>query len=251
MVLVFYALSRELGGVRKRIENRSALSDGLRGFRGRLAGEEIVLVATGIGIAHGRESARRAFQRLAQPRMVISTGVAGGLAPELKTGDLILADRMLMESGEAGSYEQVARIASDTMQAVQNRLNSAGMTAAVGPMLTARRVLSRAADKREAHAGSGGIAVDMESAAIALEAAKCAAPFVCIRSIIDEAADEIPGAELADEAGHVSPLAAAAYFMRNPSVVTWIPAILRNLNRATASIGAALEVLCRDTPAEC
>jgi hypothetical protein len=63
---------------------------------------------------------------------------------------------------------------------------------------------------------------------------------------MDEAADEIPGAELPDATGHVPPLKAAAYFIRNPAELAAIPTTLRKLARATASIAAALEALCID-----
>jgi hypothetical protein len=111
-------------------------------------------------------------------------------------------------------------------------------------MLTARRVLSSAAAKQEAYARSGAIAVDMESAVIATEVAAAGLPFICIRAVIDEAHHEIPGADLADESGRVAPLSAAAYFLKNPSAIAQVPAILKNLRRATTSIAAALEALC-------
>jgi len=175
--------------------------------------------------------------------MVISTGVAGGLAPQLRAGDLVIADRLLLESGADGSFESVA-VAPETVRLAHAAIHRAGLTAAAGPMLTARRVLSSAAGKREAHSRSGAIAVDMESAAIAVETAPCAARFVCVRAIIDEAAHELPGAELADESGQVSALRAAAFFLSNPSALTRVPAILKNMGRATASIASALEALC-------
>ncbi len=243
MILIFYALRRELGGLRKRIGNRAALGDGLRGFKGRLGGEHLALVATGIGIAQAQLAARRALQILPPPRMVISTGVAGGLSPDLKAGDLVIADRMLIES-EGGSCDDAGQVAPGTIGLARRALEHHGLNAAAGPILTARRVLSSAAAKREAHARWGAIAVDMESAAIAIEMAQCAAPFVCIRAIIDEAGDEIPGFELADPSGHVSSLKAAAYFIRNPSALTRVPAILKNLKLATNSIASALEALC-------
>jgi nucleoside phosphorylase len=243
MILIFYALRRELGALRKRIGNRGALGDGLRGFKGRLGGEELFLVATGIGIAQARESARRALQILPRPRLVISTGVAGALSPDLKAGDLVIANRLLIES-ESGNYDEVAQIAPDRIQSARNALARHGLTAAAGAMLTARRVLSSPAAKRAAYARGGALAVDMESAAIAIELGPSAPPFLCIRAIIDEAGDEIPGADLADPSGQVSSLKAAAYFIRNPSALAQVPGILKNLRLATKSIASALEALC-------
>ena len=55
MILVFYALRRELSGLRKRIAQRAPLAPGLRGFKGRIGAEEIFLMATGIGVVHAHK----------------------------------------------------------------------------------------------------------------------------------------------------------------------------------------------------
>jgi hypothetical protein len=49
---------------------------------------------------------------------------------------------------------------------------------------------------------------------------------------------------LPDATGHVPPLKAAAYFIRNPVALAAVPATLRKLGRATAAIASALEALC-------
>lgn len=244
MILIFYAVRRELGGLRKRIRERAPLGDGLRGFKGRIGNQEVVLVATGIGPAQGREAARRAMRTLPRPRLVISTGVAGGLAPHLRAGDLVIADRVLMERPQDSILEEVARAPSDLVRAVEDALGRAGLPVSTGALLTVDRVLASAGAKHAAFRRSGAIAVDMESAAIAAEAAAAGLPFICVRAVIDGVDDEIPGAELPDATGHVAPLRAAAYFLSRPSALMQVPAILRHLTRATASIAAALETLC-------
>jgi nucleoside phosphorylase len=246
MILIFYALRRELSGLRKRIKERSPLGEGLRGFKGRIGDEQIILVATGIGVAQARESARRALHTLARPRLVISTGVAGALAPNLKAGDLVIADRLLLEETPDSGFGEVARLSPDIERSVRDALGRAGLTLSTGPLLTAGWLLAGAAGKRAASARTGAIAVDMESAVLAMEMAGAGLPFVCVRAVMDEAADEIPGAELPDATGHVPPLKAAAYLMRNPAELAAIPATLRKLSRATGSIATALEALCTE-----
>ncbi|MGO9056758.1 MAG: hypothetical protein ACLQU2_05135 [Candidatus Binataceae bacterium] len=244
MILIFYALRRELSGLRKRIHERGPLGDGLRGFKGRIGKQEVVLVATGIGPAQGREAARRAVRTLPRPRLVISTGVAGGLAPHLRAGDLVVADRLLMERPQDSSLEEVVRVSPEIVRYVQDALGGAGLPFATGPLLTLDRVLASASAKHAASRRSGAIAVDMESAAIAVEVAVAGLPLVCVRAVIDGIDDEIPGAELPDATGHVAPLRAAAYFLSRPAALMQVPALLRNLARATASIADALEALC-------
>jgi adenosylhomocysteine nucleosidase len=248
MILVFYALRREVGGMRRRIAGRSSLSNGLRGFKGRLGAEEIIAVATGIGVGRAHAAARQALHTFSRPRMVISTGVAGALVPALKAGELVIADRMLLVEEQDGgvqdaSFNEVVRISADTLQIAQAALQRAGMAFATGALLTMHRVMTGAAARNAAHARSGALAVDMESAVIAMEAESAGAPFVCVRAIMDEFDDEIPGAELPDESGRVAPLKAAAYFLKNPASLALIPGVLKKLNRATGSIAAAVAAI--------
>jgi len=87
--------------------------------------------------------------------------------------------------------------------------------------------------------------VDMESAAIALEAAARGVPFAIVRTVIDSLDDEIFGAEVADEMGRVKPLAAAGYLARNPGAFLKIPSMIRNLALATHSLADAIEALIK------
>ncbi len=244
MILIFYAFRRELSGFRKRITERAPLREGLRGFKGRIGNEELFLVATGIGIAPARESARRALQTLGRPRLVISTGVAGALAADLRAGDIVVADRVLLEESPDSSFVEVTRLAPGIERSVRDTLGRTGLTVATGALLTAGWLLAGVEAKRAAFGRTGAIAVDMESAVIAAEIAGAGIPFVCVRAVMDEAGDEIPGAELPDASGHVAPLKAAAYFIKNPAALAGVPATLRKLSRATTAIASALEALC-------
>jgi adenosylhomocysteine nucleosidase len=244
MTLIFYAFRRELSHFRKRIANRAPLPEGLRGFKGRIGNEDLFLVATGIGVAQARESARRALRTLGRPRLVISTGVAGALAPDLKAGDIVIANRLLLEESPDSACAEVARLSPGIEQALSDTLSRMALTVVSGPLLTAGWLLAGAAAKRAAFGRSGAIAVDMESAALAAEVAGAGIPFVCVRAVMDEADDEIPGAQLPDATGHIPPLKAAAWFIMNPAAWGAIPATIRKLNRATAAIASALEALC-------
>jgi adenosylhomocysteine nucleosidase len=245
MILIFYAFRRELSDFRKRIANRAALPAGLRGFKGRIGDHDIFLVATGIGVAQARESARRALRMLGRPRLVISTGVAGALAPDLKAGNIVIANPLLLEESRDSGCVEVARLSPGIEQTVRDTLGRTGLTVATtGPLLTAGWLLEGADAKHAAFGRTGAIAVDMESAALATEVTGAGIPFLCLRAVMDEADDEIPGAELPDATGHIPPLKAAAYFIMNPAALAAIPATIRKLNRATAAIAVALEVLC-------
>ena len=112
--------------------------------------------------------------------------------------------------------EQVLPVDSATIDLCERILHRAGLDSSTGAILSSMRVIPNAAEKRAAKQDSGAIAVDMESAAIAIEAAARGIPFAIVRTVIDSLEDEIFGAEMADEQGRVKPLAAANYLRAQP-----------------------------------
>ena len=130
-----------------------------------------------------------------------------------------------------------------TLDYCERTLHAAGLASSTGAILSSPRVIPNAAEKRAAKQHSGAIAVDMESVAIASEAAARGIPFAIVRTVIDSLEDEIFGAEMADEQGRVKPLAAANYLVRNPGAVLKIPWMIRNLALASRSLADAIEAL--------
>ena len=65
MILIFYAFSREVAALKRRLNNPAALNlKGLTGFRMRTTRGEVVFVATGIGMKRGKAIARQALAAL-------------------------------------------------------------------------------------------------------------------------------------------------------------------------------------------
>lgn len=246
VILIFYAFAREVGAFKRRLADRGALGiDGLRGFRGRLGSAEIVGVATGLGIRRAADTARRALQSFASADLVIATGLAGALSEELQPGNLVLADRLVLDDERPGLAPATIAIPPTDLARFKAALAAHSLQFATGTMLTAARILKDGAAKREARARTGALAVDMESAAIAVEADRCGRRFACVRAVLDTVDEEIVGAELAGPDGEVRPLAAAGFVLRNPAAAIGLARMMRSLNRATAALANALEALSR------
>ncbi len=242
MILIFYAFAREIRPFRRRVSGRAPLAiAGLRGFRGRLGAAEVVCVATGLGPRRAIDCARRAMEALA-PDLVVATGVAGALVDEARPGNLVLADRLVFESDNRPLTITLPAAAVARFAVV---LDAAGVPFTSGAVLTSARILGDGPAKRAARARTGAVAVDMESAAIAAEAAHRGLRFACLRAVLDCIDEEVVGAELAGPEGEVRPLAVAAFVLRNPGAMTGLARMMRALNRATASLAHALEVLIR------
>jgi len=243
VILIFYAFAREAAVFKRRIERRTALGiGGLRGFRGRLGATEVVGVFTGLGVDRAAETARRAMESLAPVDLAIATGLAGALTEKLQTGDLVLADRLILDRSPVPNGETIAANPTD-LASFESALAAGRIRFTIGPILTAIRVLKDGRSKRDAGARTGALAVDMESAGIAAEARRRRIRFACLRAVLDTVDEEIVGAELAGADGEVRPLAAAAFVMRNPSAVPGLARMMRSVNRATAALADALAVL--------
>jgi adenosylhomocysteine nucleosidase len=247
LILVFYAFAREVAAFKRRIVNPTPLvHKDLRGFHAIGGGKEFSVVGHGIGRRRATETARRAFDLIPGAELAIGTGVVGALASGLKPGDLILAERILASRADGEIAEQVIAFDQAHLGAIGRSLSAAGIRFLTGAILTTDRVLT-VAEKRAAKDRDGAIAVDMESSAIAVEAAARRLPFIVLRAVLDEVDDEVAGAEaMADELGNVKPLAATAYLVRNPGAVLKIPRMIRNLSLATTAIADALEAIAYD-----
>jgi len=246
LILIFYAFSREVAALKRRLRNRTPLDlKGLSGFRIRTERGEVVFIATGIGLIRSRTIARMALTALPEPELVIGTGVAGALSGGLRPGDIVIADRALKSRTDSAHPEQVVSVDAAVVDFCREAIHRAGLDSSTGAILSSSRVIPTTEEKRAAKQNSGAIVVDMESAAIALEAAARGVPFAIVRTVIDSLDDEIFGAEVADEMGRVKPLAAAGYLARNPGAFLKIPSMIRNLALATHSLADAIEALIK------
>jgi adenosylhomocysteine nucleosidase len=247
LILLFYAFAREIAPFKRRLRKHAPLAlDGLQGFRAEIGGKEFAVIAHGIGHQRATETARRAFEMMPSPELVIGTGVAGALSSGLKPGDLVLSDRILTIHADGQVAEQVMPMGDAHIRAAGRSLASAGIAYSSGAILTSHRVLATGAEKRRAKESTGAIAVDMETAAIAAEAAVRGLPFLAIRAVLDELDDEVVGAAMADANGNVRPLAATSFLLRNPAAMLQLPRMMRNLSRATAAIADALTAIAHE-----
>jgi adenosylhomocysteine nucleosidase len=113
-------------------------------------------------------------------RALVSFGIAGGLAPDLVAGTLILADRVVTDDAQ---YPADAGWA-DLLRARTGCLYG-GRTIAAGP-----------AEKAILANRTGALAVDLESGPTAAVAASAGIPFIALRAIADPAWLTLPPAAL-------------------------------------------------------
>jgi len=246
VILIFCAFGAELEPLRARVHVEKALGiEGIKGCYGRIGMTQIALAASGIGMRRARASARRAFDEIRKVDLVILTGVAGALADSLEVGEVVMADRLMTRDGDGGESARTIEVPRDYFELYATALGAAGIHHACGGLLTVKYPLVTAAEKRLAGEHTGAIAVDMETAVIAFEAAARGIPFVAMRTIMDKVEHDLAGAEFADENGKVRPLKAAATLVRNPAMVGGVIRLVRNLRQATHAMALTIEAVTR------
>jgi nucleoside phosphorylase len=201
-------------------------------------GASCLVVRTGVGPARAREAADAA----PPAGVFVSTGCAGGLSDAVRCGDLVAATSVVVLGAGGGAERRLEASGA----AVAARMAAGGQRVQAGAIASSAHVLTTVEDKARA-AGTGAIAVDMESGAIAEVAAWRGIPFVGLRAILDEAGDVLPSALLsADASGEPRVLAMLA----RAAVRPWTWSVLGRLGRqqraATAALRAGLTALLVD-----
>jgi adenosylhomocysteine nucleosidase len=137
-------------------------------------------VFVGGGSAAGAERAARAAVA-SGAKSLVSFGLAGGLAPDVTPGTVIVAERILTEDGEFTTDD---RVSADW-----------GLTR-TGTILGHDRVVARASEKAALWRARGARAVDLESGAVARVAAANGLACATLRVVCDPASHDLPSAAL-------------------------------------------------------
>ncbi|GEM_PF-2377038 len=246
MILVFCAFGAELGSLRQLLSDIQPLTRrGLRGFQGFVGGSQVALIATGIGTRRARQAARLAFDCFKDVQWMVTTGVAGALDAALPIGRVVVADRLMLRRDDEFELDTEIEAPVHCRERAGAALGAAPAPFVIGPILTSSQVIAKAADKKRAYEALGAIAVDMESAIIALEATSRGLPFLCLRTIMDTASEEIVTPYLGDENGPIKPFTVAGALMTQPRLAIASVRLLWNLRTATRSLREAMAAVLK------
>src|SRR5882757_8630389 len=117
---------------------------------------------------------------------LISFGVAGGLAPNLKPGSCVIGSAVL-DDGVARPTD--ARWSQRLMRMIPGSM--------LGTIAGVHEPLALASEKQDLHEKTGALIVDMESHVVARTAAQHGVPLAAIRVVVDPVTRTIPRSALA------------------------------------------------------
>jgi hopanoid-associated phosphorylase len=169
-------------------------------------------------------------------KCLVSFGVAGGLAPHMRPGNVILSSEVIGDDrrwspGEA-FRRQVAGLARE-------------IGALEGPVLGWRNIIATEADKARAWRETGALAVDMESAIVARAAAAASIPFLVLRTIADSPSRALPPAALIPLAEDGTPAFARVFreVLRRPQQIGALFGVARETRQALIALAGPARAL--------
>lgn len=206
MIAIVSAMHQELAAVLALMpDEQCEVVAGRTFWRGHLHGQEIVAVLSRIGKVAAATTATVLVERFGVSGIVF-TGVAGGLAPGVQVGDVVVADSFMQHDMDVSPlfpryevplYGQ-ARFVTD--QALSDRVVAAARQALPGARLhrglvvSGDRFVATTAESRALQAAlPDALAVEMEGAAIAQVCHDYGVPFAAVRTVSDRADDAAHG----------------------------------------------------------
>jgi len=203
-------------------------------------GFEVMATLSGMG----REKAAAGAEFLAGKGVssLISVGLAGGLSPDMKAGEIILASTIIDEyGGEFNSTFVALDFASEILE--EN-----GLKSRQGLLVSTEKALLDVAAKSALYEKTGALAIDMESVGVAAAAAKSGLPFFVMRVVCDEADESISNDlyECLGEGGEVKTGRLIGSCLKRPSMVAEMMGLRRSYVLALSTMGRAWKILLQE-----
>lgn len=224
------AMEEEVTLLRDKIDNRQTLNiAGCEIYTGTLNGVDVALLKSGIGKVSAAMGATLLLEHC-RPDVVINTGSAGGLAPSLKVGDIVVSDEVRYHDADVTAfgyeYGQMAgcpaafKADEKLIAAAQATIEQLNLHAVRGLVVSGDAFINGSVNLAKIrHNFPQAIAVEMEATAIGHVCHNFGVPFVVVRAISD----------VADQQSHLSFEEFLAVAAKQSSLM--VETLLTSLNR--------------------
>ncbi len=224
------AMEEEVTLLRDKIDNRQTLNiAGCEIYTGTLNGVDVALLKSGIGKVSAAMGATLLLEHC-KPDVIINTGSAGGLAPSLKVGDIVVSDEVRYHDADVTAfgyeYGQMAgcpaafKASEKLLAAAQESIEKLNLHAVRGLVVSGDAFINGSVNLAKIrHNFPQAIAVEMEATAIGHVCHNFGVPFVVVRAISD----------VADQQSHLSFEEFLAVAAKQSSLM--VETLLTSLNR--------------------
>jgi len=224
--------------------------NGFEAYRFSIGAREIVLVRSGMG-PENAAAATHALIDAVSPDMIVNFGFAGAVTEGIAVGDIIVAERVLLNREGLFSLQPGIDDGKAAELAVQleNAFQGNDFRVRTGTFITAARIKSKLEIAGLIPAGVKNPVLEMETAALAMAAAKRNVPLIAIRAVSDDAGEELGFTieELTDGKMNIKIGKVFLTLARKPWIVPQMLRLAKNSRKAGKNlavvIAATLETL--------
>jgi adenosylhomocysteine nucleosidase len=205
--------------------------------------EGAIVCQTGIGREAAQRSSALVLSQYA-PSAALSVGLAGGLAPGVEVGEIVLCTHVDHESHRHSDVEQTVYSDQTLFEWALEVGEGIGVAVRTGTSLTVDEAAWGPAEKAAHHAWKSHDIVEMESFWIAEAAVRRGLPFLAVRAVSDSSHDTLPNIGATREDGSLDREKFMAHLEEHPETAELLSAVAQNSRVALASLGTYLEALC-------
>ena len=224
--------------------------NGFDAYRFSIGTREFVLVRSGMG-PENAAAATHALIDVVNPDLIVNFGFAGAVTVGLAVGDILVADRVLLNREGLFSLQPGIDDAKAAELAVQLERTFQGNEFRVrtGTFITASEIKRKREMAPLLPAWVTNPVLEMETAAVAQAAAKGNVPLIAIRAVSDDAGEELGFAieELTDRKLEINIGKVLLTLARKPWIVPQLLRLARNTRKAgrylALVIAATLEIV--------
>jgi adenosylhomocysteine nucleosidase len=243
MFCIFAALEAEIRGLKKRIIiTRTRIRQDCRISEGRLAGNSVLLILTGIGEKRAKAAAQYVLENFPVDALV-SSGFAGALNDKLNVGDIAIYNHLLCQCTREDFADGALQVDPALLKQCTKSARECGVPGLIKQGISISRVCAAPREKAKLGRDSGADVVDMESFWICQIAAERNVPFIAVRAISDSLEDDLSLLSHITVGGQVRPLMALGYFFHHPSHLRTAAALLTNARKAGKNLALFLDKL--------
>jgi adenosylhomocysteine nucleosidase len=242
-ISIITAMPAETEAVVRALKQRQKIHAGITAAqRAHFSEHELTITEAGMGFSNATETARRIIAEL-RPDLIVSAGLCGGIAEELRVGDAVVSTGLMIVSDN--SFQDVSVTIPTVSRDFVSRQAGEGRRVFGGLFATTSAIRQKSRLATLLPPGAPYPVVDMESAAIALLAGENGIPFIGLRTVSDPFDEELGFSldEFCDGRMRIRIPKVLLTIARKPQVIPQLIRLARNSRVAAASLSLNFERL--------
>ena len=212
--------------------------------------EKVILVRSGMGVENAAAATDNLIRK-AKPSLIVNFGFCGAVMPGPQVGDIVVAHRILLNrenlfSPQSGIVEEDAKRVT---RYITDNMAGRNITVYGGVFITCTEIKNKLEMAYLVPSWVKNPVLEMETAAVAMAAAKGGVPLMALRGVSDDAVEELGFSisELYDNKMNLRIGKVLLAVVRKPWLIPQMFRLSKNSRKAGDNLALAITSLLEDT----